>query len=195
MLLDAAKEDSLEALWVLALTTGMRRGELLALKWQDINFGQGMLQVRRIFTRAPGRKFIESEPKTEKSRRNILLASLTAETLKQHRLRQLEAKLQAGSAWQEHDLVFCTSLGTPLNPNWVLERFKKLLKQAGLPDMRLHDLRHSLATILLSMGVHPKVVQELLGHNRIQETVDTYSQVLPTIHKEAVKKLEDVLWK
>ena len=96
---------------------------------------------------------------------------------------------------QEHDLVFCTSLGTSLNPNRALELFKRLLKKAGLPDMRLHDLRHSIATILLSMGVHPKVVQELLGHNRIQETVDTYSQVLPTIHKEAIRKLEDVLWK
>ncbi len=191
MLLDAAKVDSLEALWVLALTTGMRRGELLALKWQDINFGQGMLQVRRIFTRAPGRKFIESEPKTEKSRRNIMLASIIVETLKRHRVRQLQAKLQAGSVWQEQDLVFCTSFGTPLNPNWVLDRFKKLLKRAGLPDMRLHDLRHSIATILLSMGVHPKVVQELLGHNRIQETVDTYSQVLPVIHREAIKRLED----
>ncbi|MGI9058438.1 MAG: tyrosine-type recombinase/integrase [Ktedonobacteraceae bacterium] len=77
----------------------------------------------------------------------------------------------------------------------MLERFKKLLKKAGLPDMRFHDLRHSIATILLSMGTHPKVVQELLGHNRIQETVDIYSQVLPIIHREAIQKLEDVLWK
>jgi integrase len=154
-----------------------------------------MLQVRRIFTRAPGNRYIEAEPKTEKSRRSIMLTSFTVDALKRHRIHQLEAKLQAGPAWVEHDLVFCTSVGTPVNPNWVLERFKKLLKKAGLPDMRFHDLRHSIATILLSMGTHPKVVQELLGHNRIQETVDTYSQVLPTIHKEAIQKLEDVLWK
>jgi len=173
----------------------MRRGELLALKWQDINFEQAMLQVRRIFTRAPGNRYIEAEPKTEKSRRSIMLASFTVEALRRHRIKQLGTKLQIGAAWQEHDLVFCTSLGTPLNPNRALELFKRLLKKAGLPDMRLHDLRHSIATILLSMGVHPKVVQELLGHNRIQETVDTYSQVLPTIHREAIKKLEDVLWK
>lgn len=195
LLLDTAKEDSLEALWVLALTTGMRRGEVLALKWQDINFEQGMLQVRRIFTRVKGVRYIESEPKTEKSRRSIMLTTVAVETLKRHRIHLLEAKLQAGPAWVEHDLVFCTSFGTPVNPNWVLERFKKLLKKAGLPNMRFHDLRHSIATILLSMGTHPKVVQELLGHNRIQETVDTYSQVLPTIHKEAIQKLEDVLWK
>ncbi len=194
ILLSAAKGDALEALWVLALTTGMRRGEMLALKWQDINFEQSMLHVRRIFTRAPGRRYIESEPKTEKSKRTIMLTSITVETLKQHRIRQLEARLQMGPEWEEHDLVFCTSLGTPLNPNTALERFKKLLKKAGLPDMRLHDLRHSIATILLSMGTHPKIVQELLGHNRIQETVDTYSQVLPVIHREAIKNLEDVLW-
>jgi integrase len=194
LLLEAAKEDSLEALWVLALTTGMRRGEVLALKWQDINFEQSMLQVRRIFTRAPGRRYIESEPKTEKSKRGIKLAAVSIETLKQHRIRQLEAKLQAGPAWADNDLVFCTALGTPLNPNYVLERFKKLLRKAGLPDMRFHDMRHSVATILLSMGTNPKVVQELLGHNRIQETMDTYSHVLPAIHGEAIKRLEDVLW-
>ncbi len=124
-----------------------------------------------------------------------MLTTVALETLKRHRIHQLEARLQAGTAWIEHDLVFFTSVGTPLNPNWVLERFKKLLQKAGLPDMRFHDLRHSIATILLSMGTHPKVVQELLGHNRIQETVDTYSQVLPTIHKETIQKLEDVLWK
>src|SRR5947207_784357 len=152
LLLDVAKEDSLEALWVLALTTGMRRGEILALKWQDINFTQNMLQVRRIFTRAPGSRYIESEPKTEKSRRSILLAPLAIEVLKQHRIHQLEAKLQAGTEWQERDLVFCTSLGTPLNPNKLLERFKTVLKRAELPDIRFHDLRHSAASILLSMG-------------------------------------------
>lgn len=153
-----------------------------------------MLQVRRIFTRAPGNRYIESEPKTEKSKRSIKLAAVTIETLKQHRIRQLEAKLQAGPAWTDNDLLFCTAFGTPLNPNYVLERFKKLLKKAGLPDMRFHDMRHSVATILLSMGTKPKVVQELLGHNRIQETMDTYSHVLPTIHGEAIKRLEDVLW-
>jgi integrase len=193
-LLAAAKGDSLEALWMLALTTGMRRGEILALKWQDISFAQSMLQVRRSFTRAPGNRYIETEPKTQKSKRSIMLASVTVETLKQHRVRQLEAKLQAGPDWIDNDLVFCTSLGTPINPNWVLERFKKLLQKAALSHMRFHDLRHSAATLLLSLGVHPKIVQELLGHNRIQETMDTYSHVLPTLQGESVKRLGDVLW-
>jgi len=112
-----------------------------------------------------------------------MLPPITTDLLKQHRIRQLEAKLQAGEFWEDHDLVFCTSLGTPLNPNKVLERFKTVLNRAGLPDMRFHDLRHSAATMLLSVGVHPKVVQELLGHNQISMTMDTYSHVLPTMQQ------------
>lgn len=189
----AAKGHKLEALFVLAITTGMRRGEILALKWQDINFAQGTLQVRRIFTRAPGNRYIESEPKTEKSKRSIMLPALTMELLKQHRVHQLEEKLQAGPQWEDHDLVFCTALGTPMNPSKLLERFNKLLEKAELPHIRFHDLRHSAATILLSMGTHPKVVQELLGHNQISMTMDIYSHVLPTMQKDAMSKLNDAL--
>jgi integrase len=192
-LLAAAKGHPLEALFALALTTGMRRGEILALKWQDINFSQHTLQIRRIFTRRPGNRYIETEPKTEKSRRSILLAPLVVELLKQHKAHQLEAKLKAGETWQERDLVFCTSLGTPMNPSKVVDRFKTLLKQAELPAIRFHDLRHSAATILLSMGTHPKVVQEMLGHNQISMTMDIYSHVLPTMQKDAVSKLNDAL--
>jgi integrase len=118
---------------------------------------------------------------------------MVVELLKQHRVRQLDAKLQAGETWQERSLVFCTSVGTPLNPSKVIDRFKTLLKRAELPEIRFHDLRHSAATILLSMGVHPKVVQELLGHNQISMTMDIYSHVLPTMQKDAVNKLNDAL--
>jgi integrase len=192
-LLTTARGHSMEALFVLALTTGMRRGELLALKWQDIDFEQSTLHVRRAFTRAKGQRYLESEPKTDKSRRSILLAPPTIEILKQHRLRQFESRKLAGEDWQERDLVFCTALGTPLNPNKVLERFKTLLKRAELPHIRLHDLRHSTATIMLKIDVHPKVVQELLGHSRIAETMDIYSHVLPTIQGDAMNKLNDNL--
>jgi integrase len=188
-----AKGHSLEALFVLAITTGMRRGEILALKWQDITFSQNMLQVRRVFTRRPGNRYIEAEPKTEKSRRSILLAPIVVTLLKQHRARQREAKLKAGAQWQDLDLVFCTSFGTPLNPSKVVDRFKTLLKRGGLPPIRFHDLRHSAATILLSLGVHPKVVQELLGHNQISMTMDIYSHVLPGMQKDAMAKLNDAL--
>jgi integrase len=172
----------------------------MALKWQDINFAQGTLQVRRMLRRyttqlakETGQHYIEAEPKTERSRRSIVLAPLALEALREHRKRQFLAMAEAGAEWQDNDLVFCTSLGTPLNPNHVLEKFKALLQQAGLPDMRFHDLRHSAATILLDTGIHPKIVQEMLGHNQISMTMDIYSHVLPTMQQDTARKLNDVL--
>ena len=123
-----------------------------------------------------------------------MLPTFALEALKQHRIRQLEAKLKAGTQWQDHDYVFCTSVGTHLNPTRdVLDQLKGLLTKAGLPEIRFHDLRHSSATMLLSMGVHPKIVQELLGHSQISITLDIYSHVLPTIHQEAMSKLNEAL--
>ena len=185
--LTAAQGHPLEALFVLAVSTGMRRGEILAIKWQDID-SIGTLHVQRIFTRRKGDRYIEAEPKTEKSRRSIVLPALVVNLLSQHRARQLQAKEEAGEAWQEHNLVFTTAVGTPLNPSKVVDKFKALLKRAGLPDIRFHDLRHSTASILLGMGIHPKVVQELLGHNQISMTMDIYSHVMPTMHKDAMDR-------
>jgi integrase len=195
-LLAAARGHRLEALFILALATGMRRGELLALKWQDLDLEQGILQVRRILTRIPsklpGKGFEESEPKTDKGRRSIVIPPFVVEALKQHRIRQLEAKLKAGQGWQDHDYVFCTSIGTHLNPTKdVLNVLKSLLAKAGLPDIRFHDLRHSSATLLLSMKVHPKIVQEILGHSQISMTMDIYSHVLPTMQEEAMNKINE----
>ena len=136
---------------------------------------------------------MEAEPKTQKSRRSVIIASFALEALKEHRVRQLEAKLKAGSNWQEHDYVFCTMHGTHLNPNHIVYEFKKLLNQAGLPNIRFHDLRHSAASLLLSLGVHPKVVQELLGHTQINITMDVYSHLLPGMQKDAMSKLDDAL--
>jgi integrase len=186
-----------EALFTLALATGMRQGELLGLKWQDINFSTGTLQVRRILTRIPsetsGKVYIEAEPKTEKSRRSITVASFALEALSQHRVSQLETKLKAGAFWEEHDYVFCTLVGRHLRPSHVVDEFKKLLKKADLPDIRFHDLRHSAATLLLSLGVHAKVVQEMLGHTQISMTMDIYSHVLPSMQQDAVNKLNNLL--
>jgi len=137
---------------------------------------------------------VEAEPKTEKGRRSILLPPFVIEALREHRVKQLESKLKAGSAWQDHDYVFCTSIGTHLNPTRdILDQLKALLKKAGLPDIRFHDLRHSSATMLLGMGVHPKIVQEILGHSQISMTMDTYSHVLPTMQREAMSKMNDAL--
>ena len=200
-LLAVTRDHRQEALFLLALATGMRRGELLGLKWQDINFQAEMLQIRRILTRVPtkvkkpqGATYVEAEPKTEKGRRSILLPQFVLEALKLHRFRQSEARLKAGVEWQEHDYVFCTSVGTHLHPTRdVLNQLKVLLAKAGLPAIRFHDLRHSSATMLLSMGVHPKIVQEILGHSQISMTLDTYSHVLPTMQKEAMSKLNELL--
>ena len=197
-LLAVTQGHHMEALFKLALATGMRRGELMGLKWQDIDFNKGVLQVRRILsripTKLPGKGYEEAEPKTQKSKRSIIIAPIALEALKQHRLRQLEAKLKAGSLWQEHDYVFCTSVGTHLNPSKdILDQLKLLLKKAGLPDIRFHDLRHSTATLLLSVGVHPKVVQEILGHSQISMTLDVYSHVFPSMQQEAIGKLDRVL--
>ena len=199
-LLTVARGHRLEALFTLALATGMRRGELLALKWQDINFAVGTLQIRRILTRVPskmpGKGYVETEPKTQKSRRSIVIAPFAVEALKQHRSRQLAAKLKAGEFWKDHDYVFCTSIGTNLNPSKdVLDQLKVLLKKAGLHDIRFHDLRHSAATLLLTEGVHPKVVQELLGHSNISMTMDVYSHVLPSMQQDAISRLNTALGK
>ena len=177
-LLEAAKGDRLEALYVLALTTGMRQGELLALRWSDLDLDRRALQVKG--TMLPDGS--TAEPKTSKGRRKITLTSLAVDALKNHSLRQTKEKLTVGSNWQEESLVFPNTVGLPLDANNLRKRsLPRLLIMAGLPKIRFHDLRHSAATLLLSAGVHPKVVQEMLGHSQVSITLDTYSSVLPNL--------------
>jgi integrase len=192
--LAAAVDDPLEALYVLALTTGMRQGELLGLKWQDIDLDNGALQVRRTIGRVRGQGFVESEPKSAKGRRHIALAPSTTNALRRHRERQFAERLTAGMVVGGESFVFCNGLGRPIEPQNLLYRsFHKLLQRADLPRMRFHDLRHSAASLLLSMGIHPKVVQELLGHSQISLTLDTYSHVLPGLQRQAVDDLGALL--
>ncbi len=202
-LLEEARGHAMEALFSLALATGARRGELMALKWGDVDFSTNTLQIRRTLSRIPsklsaeeGKGFEESEPKTKQSRRSVVIAPFAVEALKQHRVRQLEAKLKAGPAWQEHDYVFCTSVGTHIHPSKdILDPLKKLLEKADLPNIRFHDLRHSSATLLLSAGIHPKVVQEILGHSQISMTMDIYSHVLPNMQQDAMSRLNEIIGK
>ena len=179
-MLVAARGHSLEGLLTLAVTTGVRSGELLALKWQDINFDTGSLHIRRCMVYISGKGHLEFEPKTAKGRRKIVLPTFVGEALKQHRIRQLEERLKAYTRWQDHDLVFCNKYGGYLDPAHLRQRFDKLLRDTGLPNVRFHDLRHSAATILLGMEAHPKVVQEVLGHSQVGMTMDIYSHVLPS---------------
>lgn len=190
--LATVKGKRLEALFTTAILTGMREGELLALHWNDINFEQMYLQVHRTVRRITGQGNREDEPKTASSRRKIALSSFLIEVLKQHRIRQLENRLRLGTAWKDLDLVFCNTHGNFIDPASLRLTLRKALRDAGLSPMRFHDLRHSAATLLLAMGVHAKVVQELLGHSNIMTTLNIYSHVLPSLHENAMGKLSDL---
>jgi integrase len=191
-LLQTAREHRLEALLTVAVATGMRRGELLGLHWQDIDFKTRSLYVRRTVGRIGKFGIVESEPKTQRSRRKITLPAFVMDTLKQHQEHQHEMRAKAGTQWREMGIVFCNIYGGYLESSNLHDAFKRLLEKADLPNIRFHDLRHSAATILLSMGVHPKIVQELLGHSTISMTMDIYSHVLPSMQQETMDKLDDL---
>jgi integrase len=192
-LLTAARGDRLEALYVLAVTTGMRQGELLGLKWEDADLETGTLQVRRTLSTATGEGFSFSAPKTVKGRRSIKLPASALSTLGRHREAQLEERRSVAGLWEDHDLIFTTQVGTPISRQDLINRcFKPLLRRAGLPNIRFHDLRHTCATLLLGRGVHAKLVQELLGHATIAVTLDTYSHVLPSMGNQTATAMEDV---
>jgi integrase len=175
------------------ITTGMRAGELLGLRWTDIDWERGRLQVLRQLQRIPRQGLIFSEPKTVSSRRCITLGSEMMAKLRAHAEFQQQEKGLVGENWRENNLVFPTGIGTPMDPHRLLDVYKQLLKQAGLPDCRLHDLRHTAATLMLGWGIHPKVVQERLGHSRISHTLGTYAHVLPSIQVEAAEKMDDLV--
>jgi integrase len=186
--LNTAKGDRLAALYLLAIHTGLRQGELLGLKWNDVDLDRGTLQVRRILSAAKeGPTF--TTPKNNKGR-SVRLTTQAVQALRDHRTRQAEEKLKHDGRWQDHSLVFTTLVGTPLNRHNVFSRsFKPLLRDAGLPNIPFHGLRHSFATLMLAGGEHPKVVQEMMGHSGIRVTMDFYSHVLPDMQREAVDRL------
>ena len=191
--LEAARGDRFEVLYIVAITAGLREGELLRLKWQDVDLEARTLSVRRTLSEARSGRFFES-PKNGKGR-SINLTTRATDALKRHKGAQNEERLRLGTLWRDNDLVFPSRIGTPMNArNLTARSFKPLLERAGLPKtVRLHDLRHTCATLLLGKGVHPKIVQELLGHATIAITLDTYSHVLPNIQGEAVSAMESAL--
>lgn len=192
-LLNAAREDRFHALYVLAVTTGLRQGELLGLKWEDVDLENGLVRVRHTLTRHTGRLRL-GEPKTKRSRRTVRLTESAVEVLKEHYARQMEQMARLGDLYEDQGLVFTSEKGTLMNPTNLRERsFAPLLKKAGLPAIRFHDLRHTCATLLLSRNVNPKIVSEMLGHASIAITLDTYSHVLPNMQDSAAKALEDAL--
>lgn len=194
-LLRAAASDRLEALYVLAVHTGMREGELLGLKWEDVSLDgeEPVLRLRRALVREAG-KVALGELKTPKSRRQVRLTRAAAGALRAHLARQMEEIERAGPSYRAGGLVFATESGSPINPSNLRNRsFKPLLRRAGLAGICFHDLRHTCATLLLTRNVHPKLVQELLGHATISMTLDTYSHFLPSMGDQTVRAMEAAL--
>jgi integrase len=193
--LETAREagDRFEALYVLAISTGLRRGELLGLRWDDVDLERRMLRVGRALVREGGRHTL-GETKTRRGRRQINLTPRTVNALRTHRKKQLEEKMRHAGLYKDCGLIFASGVGTSMNPeNLVKRSFKPLLERASLPEIRFHDLRHNCATLLLGRGVHPKFVQEHLGHATIAMTLDTYSHYLPSMGDQAAGAMESAL--
>jgi integrase len=181
--LRSARDDRWEALYVLVIQTGMRRGELFGLRWDDVDLDNGWLHVRQ--TLAPDGKSFNA-PKTPKARRKIRLTSFAVDALRKHKVAQNQERLRQGGSWRDHGLVFPSQVGTPMSPdNFVRRSYKPLLKQAGLPQLTFHDLRHTFASLMMP-NEHPKIVQEMLGHSRIGTTLDIYSHLSQDMQEEAV---------
>jgi integrase len=202
--LAAAQGDRLGALYVVTMAVGLRQGEALGLKWSDVDLDAGTITVSRTLQRVPkplrgdddeghGTHYRLVEPKTATSRRTVPLPKFVVPTLKAHRARQAEERLAAGPAWDPTwDLVFATTIGTPLDSRNVTHAFQALLARAGLPFMRFHDLRHSAATLMLAQGVAPRVIMETLGHSQIGITMNLYAHVLPAAKRDAADRMDDL---
>ncbi len=191
-LLESARGHRLEALIIVAVTTGAREGELLGLHWSDVDFEQKVMYVRRSIGRVKGRGLVENEPKTKTSRRKVMLSDVAITALKEHKVLQDSRRVEVGEKWIDKGVVFPGYVGGYLLHQTMMPLFRRLLADARLPIMRFHDLRHSAATILLSKGVHPKIVQEMLGHSSITMTMDTYSHLFPSMQQDASSGMDDV---
>jgi integrase len=183
MLLDAARGTRFEPLYVLAVTTGMRQGELFGLQWDDVDLANATIHIHHSLQQIGGRLWLD-EPKSPTARRIVNLPKMAVFALRAHRERMLAEGHPRGT-------VFRSTNGAMIRKsNFIRQSFRPLLRQAGLPLIRFHDLRHTAATLLLLQKVHPKVVQELLGHSHISITLDTYSHVLPSMGREAAAKID-----
>lgn len=179
--------DRLYAAWVLLITTGMRRGEVLGLRWSDVHLDGAHLAVRQTVVDVPRQAPTFSEPKTKKSFRNVALDQATVAVLRAHKARQAAERLAAGESWQDHDLVFSTQKGEPLHPDRFSREFARRVEAYGLPRIRLHDLRHTHATLALQQGFNLKIISERLGHSNIGTTANVYAHVAPTLQAEAAE--------
>jgi integrase len=192
LLIKNAAEDRLRALWITALGTGMRQGELLGLRWEDVDLAAGRLRVRHTLGRVDG-KLTLLEPKTERSRRTVMLPSVVVLAHRGHRTRQKNERLVAGSHWVDSGHVFTTTIGTPIEAGAVWHAFHAALDRAELPSSRFHDLRHAAATFALSQGFTLEDVKQLLGHSSIVLTSNTYGHVLEERQRKVARGMDAVL--
>lgn len=184
--------DRLAALFRVALTLGLRQGEVLGLRWRDVDLDGGRLHVRHALQRIDG-ALILKEPKTEKSRRTLRLPASLLAALRAHRVRQLEERLLAGDRWRDTGHVFASTIGTPLDPRNVIRAWHRLLAQANVTRRPFHTCRHTAASLLLAEGVPLKIVQEVLGHSLLSTTADTYAHLTPAAFQEAADAMERAL--
>jgi integrase len=191
--LESVRQERLYAMWLVLATSGARRGEVLGLRWTDVNLESGRVQIARSANMVD-HKITFAAPKTEKSRRTISLDPTTIAALRSHKAGQAEERLAWGPAYSDQGLVFAQENGEPLNPEYVSKKFVKLGETAGLPRVRVHDLRHGWATMALAAGVHPKVVQERLGHSSIVLTLSVYSHTLPAMETAAAQQVASLIF-
>lgn len=188
-----AKSDRFFALYHLAVSTGMRQGELLGLKWADLDWEQGLLHVQRQLTKKKGGGFEFTAPKTKAGTRRLNLGDSALRVLRDHRQHQHLEMQAAGDEWQDNDLIFQSLIGTPFDRDNLRKCFRLILKDAGLPRIRFHDLRHTAATLMLNHSIPVIVVSRRLGHARPSITLDIYGHLIPNKQKEVARLMDQLL--
>lgn len=191
--LEAVKGTEYYPLFYTLLFTGLRRSEALALRWRDVDVDLGYISVNRTIHQLNDKSFVFRQPKTEKSRRTVALPPFLSIVLRQHRESQQAQRLLMETTLSEDDLLFAHVDGSPLLPHSVTNAWKRLVKQAGFRGIRLHDARHSHATLMMEQGVNPKIVSERLGHSSVSITLDVYSHVLPGLQEAAALGFDEGL--
>ena len=190
--LDSVRDDRQFCLWLVLATTGLRRGEALGLTWRSVDFVNARLAVRQAQTIVDS-ELVLAPPKTDRAARSVALDSGTVEALRAHRRRQAQEQLAFGPGYEENDFVFRNEDGSPVSPNAVSLRFPHLVRQAKLPPLRVHDLRHTHATLSLAAGVNVKTVSTRLGHSSVAFTLDVYAAAIPQLEEQAAQVVADVV--
>ena len=189
-LLLATKETSLEALIHLAITTGLRQSELLALKWTDIDWDRNTISIQRQLKRKYEKKDYYSSLITKSGRRTISLGVNTIDKIRDHHQQQMIEKKEMGDRWEENELIFPSTIGTPMHQRNLLRRFKNLIQESGLREIRFHDLRHTAASLMLNHGISPLIVAKRLGHSKVSITLDTYGHLFPGMQQESANLID-----